>query len=163
METFSITFYIINMATRSKKAQEKLQKVKLEAQEQIKRLNESAERRAKELQHQIEEAEEMAKKAIEEEKQLIEETERKIKDMCTENGFFCGVIITKEILLQLVNMAIDNKGENIKIPFRLYHDMDEPVRDKKAKTEEEAKEPEEQEEPVEEEDEKPKKENNLKT
>ncbi len=107
------------MARKSKKAQERLDKVKFEAEAQIRRMNEAAEKRAKELQEQIEQAEAVAKKALEEEEQLYKETEREIKDMCTERGFFCGVILTKRDVLAIVDMAIDVK-DNIKIPFRLY-------------------------------------------
>jgi glutathionylspermidine synthase len=138
MEKISITLNIIFMARKSKKAQERLDKVKFEAQAQLKRMQESAEKRAKELEQQIEEAEAAAKKALEEEEKLISSTIEEIEKLCKERGFFCGVIITKQILLQVVDMAIDNKGENIKIPFRLYID-DTDEDSKKGDTEQEPK------------------------
>lgn len=112
------------MARKSVKAKERLDKVRFEAEAQIKRMQEAAKKRAVELQKQIEEAEAAAQKAMEEEQALFEQTEKEIKDLCTERGYYCGVILTKENVLQIVQMAIEIK-DNIKIPFRLYVDESE--------------------------------------
>jgi len=105
---------------KSSNAKVRLSKVKFEAEKQMKAIQESAERRAAELQKQVEEAEEAAMKAEEEEKELLENTQKVIDDLCKENGYFCGVILNKDLILQLVNMSIENKGENIRIPYRIY-------------------------------------------
>jgi len=43
----------------------------------------------------------------------------KIEKMADEAGYFCGIIITKELLQQLVEILFENP-QNIRIPFRLY-------------------------------------------
>lgn len=101
-------------------AQTRLDKVRFEAEKQMKAMQEAAEKRAAELQKQIEEAEETARKAEEEEKKLYEDTQAGIEKLCKDGGYFCGVILTKEDVLAVVSMAIELK-ENIKIPFRLYN------------------------------------------
>lgn len=107
---------------KTKQTKARLDKTRFEAEKQLQAIKEAAEKRAAELQKKVEEAEAEALKAEEEEKQLLEDTMKQIKATCDENGYFCGVIITKEVLLQITNMMIDNAGQNIKIPFRLYID-----------------------------------------
>lgn len=120
---------------KSSSAKVRLSKVKFEAEKQMKAIQESAEKRAAELQKQVEEAEEAAKKAEEEEKESLENTTKAIDDLCKENGYFCGVILNKDLILQLVNMSIENKGENIRIPYRIYLLDENSETDTKVETE----------------------------
>ena len=110
----------------------KLDKVRLEAERQMKEIQETAERRAAELQKQIDDAEEAAKIAEEEELELYENTMAHINKLCKETGYFCGVVLTKQDLLTVVDMAIETK-ENVKIPFRLY--IDEIEKENNSQTE----------------------------
>lgn len=105
---------------KTENAKVRLDKVKFEAEKQMKALQEAAEKRAAELQKQIEEAEEAAKKAEEEEAQLLSDTQDGIEKLAKDGGYFCGVIVTKEILLQLMDIMVSTK-QNIRIPFRLYN------------------------------------------
>jgi hypothetical protein len=100
-------------------AKTRTQKVKFEAEKQLQAIQAAAEKRAKELQDRIEEAEREEQKALEEEKKQFEATEKLIRETTEENGYFCGVVLTKDDILTIVNMAIETK-ENIRIPFRLY-------------------------------------------
>ena len=45
----------------------------------------------------------------------------RIIKLCKETGYFCGVVLTKQDLLTVIDMAIETK-DNIRIPFRLYID-----------------------------------------
>lgn len=110
---------------KSENAKTRLSKVKFEAEKQMKAMQEAAEKRAAELQKQIEEAEAAALKAEEEEAKLLADTQAGIEKLCKDGGYFCGVIMDKNILLQLVDMSIENAGQNIKIPFRLYNIEDQ--------------------------------------
>lgn len=98
-----------------------LDKVRLEAERQMKVIQETAERQAAELQKRIDDAEEVAKIAEEEELELYENTMAHINKLCKETGYFCGVVLTKQDLLTVIDMAIETK-DNIRIPFRLYID-----------------------------------------
>jgi hypothetical protein len=73
----------------------------------------------KAMQKQLELVEAEAQKAIEQEKQLLKETEEAINLICENEDLFCGVILTHDDVLQIVDLAIKTK-ENIKIPFKLY-------------------------------------------
>lgn len=98
-----------------------LDKVRLEAEMQMKVIQETAEKRAAELQKRVDDAEEAAKIAEEEELELYENTMAYINKLCKETGYFCGVVLTKQDLLTVIDMAIETK-DNIRIPFRLYID-----------------------------------------
>ena len=82
-----------------KQTQEKLDKIKLEAEE---------------LTSQLKDAEDK-------EQELLNETTEKINVICKEAEYFCGVVLTKQDLLTVIDMAIETK-DNIRIPFRLYID-----------------------------------------
>lgn len=62
-----------------------------------------------------------AERVEQEEKANIETTKQTISKLCTEQNYFCGVIITTDDLLMLVKLSIENKGENISIPFNIYN------------------------------------------
>jgi len=67
----------------------------------------------------VKETEELKIKADEEDKQLVESVENKIKTLTEDSGLFCGVILSTQDLLTVIQLAIESK-ENISIPFRLY-------------------------------------------
>lgn len=106
---------------RKKVEQAKTRKAKVvfEAEAQMRKIQEAAERRAKELQSQIEEAERLENEAIEEEKRIFEKTESDINQMTNDAGYFCGVILSREDVLAIVDLMIQTK-QNVKIPFKLY-------------------------------------------
>jgi tRNA U55 pseudouridine synthase TruB len=64
-------------------------------------------------------AEEDLKTAIEEEDAMVTDLENRINEMCSEKDIFCGVVLSHDDILNIVDMAIKMK-ENIKIPFKLY-------------------------------------------
>jgi hypothetical protein len=82
----------------------KVKEVKEEAAKALARLRE------------IEELQQLAEK---EDAVLLENTEQAIKNLCTEPGVFCGVILTPEDLTNVISLAI-RTGQNVKIPFKLY-------------------------------------------
>ena len=63
--------------------------------------------------------EEDLKTAIEEEDAMVTDLENRINEMCSEKDIFCGVVLSHDDILNIVDMAIKIK-ENIKIPFKLY-------------------------------------------
>lgn len=97
MEKVSITLNLNNMARKSKQASEKLEEV----QKELERLQAE-----KEL-------------ADQQEQELIDNTKKAIDGECEEAGLYCGVILTPEDVLAIVQLAIQTK-ENIKIPYNLY-------------------------------------------
>ena len=54
------------------------------------------------------------------EQRCLDETSKEIADIAEKNEMFCGIILTPQDVLQIVEMAISVK-ENIKIPFKLYY------------------------------------------
>lgn len=66
------------------------------------------------------EVEQLLKKAEEEEIELLTRTTDDINTIVSERNMFCGVILAKEDILNLVSLAIDTQ-ESIRIPFRLYY------------------------------------------
>lgn len=63
--------------------------------------------------------EEDLKTAIEEEHAMVADIENRINEICSEKDIFCGVVLSHDDILNIVDMAIKMK-ENIKIPFKLY-------------------------------------------
>ncbi len=77
---------------------------------------------SKELEEAKIKADELDKKrleAIEEEKLMVEDLKERIVKAASDKGMFCGIILTPELVSELVKQAIENHG-NIKIPFELY-------------------------------------------
>lgn len=72
-----------------------------------------------EAKKRLEEIERLAEEEKQESINLLEETSKQIEDIAKEKDLFCGVILTKDDILQIVSLAIDTK-ENISIPFKLY-------------------------------------------
>ncbi|MEI8049038.1 MAG: hypothetical protein WCI92_16770 [Bacteroidota bacterium] len=50
----------------------------------------------------------------------LEAVRTHITEFCKNEGFFCGVILTREAILQIVNLAMESHDDQIKIPFQLY-------------------------------------------
>ncbi|MDY0386657.1 MAG: hypothetical protein RBT65_05900 [Methanolobus sp.] len=80
-----------------KQTQEKLDKIKLEAEE---------------LTSQLKDAEDK-------EQELLNETTEKINVICKEAEYFCGVILSRQDLLAVLDLAMQTQID-IKIPYRLY-------------------------------------------
>lgn len=55
-----------------------------------------------------------------EEIRTLEDTETTIKNLCSDQGLFCGVILTPEDLTNVITLAIKT-GENVKIQFILFY------------------------------------------
>lgn len=84
-------------------------------------------RKAKELRgktieaaEKFKEMERLLKEAEEEEKKRLEEVEKQIQDVAALNGMFCGVKITNQDLLNIIQLALETK-DTISIPFKLYY------------------------------------------
>ncbi len=50
----------------------------------------------------------------------LESVRTHVTEYCEKEGFFCGVILTREAILQIVNLAMESHDDQIKIPFQLY-------------------------------------------
>jgi polysaccharide deacetylase 2 family uncharacterized protein YibQ len=72
-----------------------------------------------EAQKKLAEIERLELEAQQEEKNILETAAKNIENVCTLNNLFCGVILTHEDLITVLQMALKS-GEQIKIPFRLY-------------------------------------------
>lgn len=84
-------------------------------------------RKAKELRgktieaaEKFKEMERLLKEAEEEEKKRMEDIERQIQDVASINGMFCGVKLTNQDLINIIQLALETK-ETISIPFKLYY------------------------------------------
>ena len=67
----------------------------------------------------LKEVEELAKEAEKEEAENKERIVQDINNICSTSNLFCGIILTPDDILKIVQLAIESK-ENIKIPFQLY-------------------------------------------
>ena len=65
-------------------------------------------------------AQQTAEQARLDELQNIEDIRTHVTEHCTNEGYFCGVILNQEAMLALIKFALDNPTEQIKIPFQLY-------------------------------------------
>lgn len=68
---------------------------------------------------QIGELEAYIKKYEQENDNIIANAETQVKKICEKNNLFCGIVLTKELLLQLIDMALTT-DENILVPFKIY-------------------------------------------
>lgn len=68
---------------------------------------------------ELEEQELILQAELEAELKVAENVEKEISRISEENSFFCGVILTREDLLKVFELALQT-GENVKIPFKLY-------------------------------------------
>lgn len=65
-------------------------------------------------------AEQAAEQARIDEIQQIEDIRTHVTEYCGNEGFFCGVILNREALVNLFKFALETPDEQIKIPFQLY-------------------------------------------
>ena len=72
-----------------------------------------------EAQKRLAEIERLEQLAQQEEKDLIETISTQINSVCEAKNIFCGVILTHEDLISVIQLAFKS-GEQVKIPFRLY-------------------------------------------
>ncbi len=114
------------MGKKRQSAKEKLDKVKLEAQEQMRKVQAAAEKRAQELREQIEAAEEEELRERKEQEMLYKDTVSGIDELADKGDFFVGVILTHNDILAVIDLAIKSK-EAIKIPYRLYNKEDDTM------------------------------------
>lgn len=75
---------------------------------------------AEAMRKQVERIEQEAEQEQLAEARLLEETEKKIQEIVDAEDLYCGIILTPQDILSIVEMAMVVK-ENIKIPFKLYY------------------------------------------
>lgn len=75
---------------------------------------------AEAMRKQLERIQAEAEQEQQAELRLLEETSVHINTIIEKEDLFCGVILTPQDVLQIVEMAMSVK-ENIKIPFKLYY------------------------------------------
>jgi len=74
-------------------------------------------KKAQEKARQIEQLLAIAEK---EEAEKLENATQQINEICEESNLFCGIVLTTQDLLGVVQLALESK-ENVTIPFRVYH------------------------------------------
>ncbi len=86
----------------------------------------NAKKKSKELIDKYTEIEANIKIALEDEKvamqedaDKLKEVREKIEELCKAEGLFCGVILHREHLHQIIDLAIDS-NDKIELPFNLY-------------------------------------------
>jgi len=82
----------------------------------VKELTEAAEK--------LQQLKKLEEEAKQEEVKLVEDTRAKISQIANDAGFYCGVILTPDILADVVKMAATAK-DNVKLPFHLYFNENE--------------------------------------
>jgi hypothetical protein len=70
---------------------------------------------------EVEEAKAAEEQAHLDEIANLEAVRTHVTEFCANEGFFCGVILTRESILQIVNLAMESHEDQIKIPFQLYN------------------------------------------
>jgi hypothetical protein len=93
---------------------------RLEAEEKAKQAVIDAQQAVMDAEQEVVAAEQAAEQARLDELQNIEEIRTHVTEHCTNEGYFCGIILNQESLLSLIKFALDNPTEQIKIPFQLY-------------------------------------------
>jgi aspartokinase len=67
----------------------------------------------------LQELQKLKEEAEKEEKEKIESVTKQVEQIGIDNGMFIGVILTKQDLLAVLDMALST-GENVTIPARAY-------------------------------------------
>jgi DNA anti-recombination protein RmuC len=114
--------YIRNTMSELEKVKTEVKKNKrktVQLKKEVLEHSQEAERVYKEATERLNKAEEDLKTAIEEEHAMVADIENRINEICSEKDIFCGVVLSHDDILNIVDMAIKMK-ENIKIPFKLY-------------------------------------------
>ena len=102
----------------SKKQRRKSKKAYAEA----KAYKEAAERELEKLNK----ARELLKEAEEEEKQLLEKTDEEIQELCNERGMRIGMVVSSDVIKQLIDGLIKSEGKPIFVKATLeYYDEDD--------------------------------------
>lgn len=85
-------------------------------------------RKSKEITEKLDEAKskfeelvELQKQAEKEEIDIIEKTTSEISKIADEKNMFCGVVLSKQDIISIVDLALKSGGESVKIPFKLYY------------------------------------------
>jgi hypothetical protein len=99
------------MSRKTKVVAEEARKVALEAEKARKELDA--------LSVKVREMEELSAKAAEEEKMFLEETSMKLDTLCREANVFCGVVLTFQDVVNVLQLMIETR-ENVKIRYNLY-------------------------------------------
>ena len=99
--------------------------LRIEAEEKAKQAVIDAHQAVMDAEQEVVAAEQAAEQARLDELQNIEEIRTHVTEHCTNEGYFCGVILTHESLLALIKFSLENSTEQIKIPFQLYS-IEEP-------------------------------------
>lgn len=60
------------------------------------------------------------KDAEEEDQRVMDDTKEKIDLLCEEAGLFCGLIIDKQNLLNIIDLMVGGDPV-VKVPFRLFY------------------------------------------
>jgi len=87
------------------------------------------------LKTKYEELVEVEKAEVERERKLLEDTKEEINKIAETNHLFCGVKLTQQDLLKVVEMMFQGNNETIDIPFALYFKEDDNKENKEKKTE----------------------------
>ncbi len=72
-----------------------------------------------ETKKRLAEIERLAEEEEQESIKILEDATNRIKAITEEKELFCGAVLTKDDILQIVAMAMST-NENITIPFKLY-------------------------------------------
>ena len=94
--------------------------LRIEAEEKAKQAVIDAHQAVMDAEQEVVAAEQAAEQARLDELQNIEEIRTHVTEHCTNEGYFCGVILAHESLLALIKFSLENSTEQIKIPFQLY-------------------------------------------
>ena len=107
-----------------------LKKVQLQVNDALSKLQEAENMKAKaeqeareailQAEKEVEEAKAAENQARLDEIENLETVRNYVTEYCEKEGYFCGVILTREAILQIVNLAMESHDDQIKIPFQLY-------------------------------------------
>jgi len=61
----------------------------------------------------------LLEEAEKEEGAIVERTQKAVEEICTKENLFCGVILSKEDIIGIIQLAFKT-NEPVKIPFALY-------------------------------------------
>ncbi len=104
-------------------AQTKVQQaetLRLEAEKNAQQAIKDAHQAVMDAEQEVVAAEQAAEQARLDELQQIEDIRAHVTEYCSNEGYFCGVILAHESLLALIKFSLENSTEQIKIPFQLY-------------------------------------------
>jgi len=109
-----VQLQVTDAQTKFQQAEEKAKQAVIDAQQAV-----------MDAEQEVVAAEQAAEQARLDELQNMEEIRTHVTEHCTNEGYFCGVILNHEAIIALVKSALENPNEQIKIPFQLYS-IEEP-------------------------------------